>query len=430
MVVCCLIISLVLAISIASVCPDSSPKVDEQEQLKRQRRYWSMVTSVVVGMVALSLAISIYYTGSRCSDVRVGSMAPKRELDLDPDDEDFDDDSSNDGSKRRRVEASSSSSSLGVTPDSLPSPSISTSSTSSIQPSLQSSENVNIDNVKWFKANNTRVGREALRKYTNALNKTMRLWFVPNTGFFIDFPIRFSDSSIPTFFDPTLPVNDDLMVKSVIQMAMAMGLHHDTPLDALDVIVDKIRANLPSIEWQRANLERMSRITPEETRMVYKYVKTGYETINFVLRGIRETTDYSDVELRMIDGVIDKMNPLEQDIVVWRYETFGFLNTGTYQKKGYLSTTIDPLLMNRVLCSPFQKTKRYILRIVVPRGAKCIYVPSFEQELIFPHNTSLTVTSIDLEGTIVCDQRSVLGKLFVMMGPIVHMRMNLPVNNI
>lgn len=158
----------------------------------------------------------------------------------------------------------------------------------------------------------------------------------------------------------------------------------DTTLSLSD-ICSLLQSQIPDIEWQRQMLYWHSTLTSGEQDTINSYTSYGYNRMNDSLRM------YPDQEAEM-NAIIDKAPPLLNDIVVYRYisEVSQLPDEGLVVHNGYLSTTFLASLVARASCEDDRK-KLAVMRIVVPKGVRCIYVPSYEYELIFSHKTQLMV---------------------------------------
>jgi len=141
---------------------------------------------------------------------------------------------------------------------------------------------------------------------------------------------------------------------------------------------------LPSFEWQKQMLYWFTTLSWDEKMIVNSYKSYGYTQANEKLR------EYPESEAIMND-IIAKAPSLPNDIVVYRYVTCNFPPTtdGAYKHAGYLSTSY---LASFVL-KDCVENMRYI-RFVVPKGFKCIFIPGWEYELIFPHNIEIKIFGI------------------------------------
>jgi len=158
----------------------------------------------------------------------------------------------------------------------------------------------------------------------------------------------------------------------------------DTTLSLSD-ICSLLQSQITDIEWQRQMLYWHSTLASEEQSIISSYTSYGYNHMNDSLRM------FPDQEAEMND-VIEKAPPLPNDIVVYRYisDVSHLPDEGLVVHNGYLSTTFLASLVARASCEDDMK-KLAVMRIVVPKGARCIYVPSYEYELIFSHKTKLMV---------------------------------------
>lgn len=169
-------------------------------------------------------------------------------------------------------------------------------------------------------------------------------------------------------------------------------------------ICQRIKDEMPSKEWQLRNLIDISNrklISEEEFKKITSYSSYSFETMNDSLRKGWTT-------VAPINDYISRMQSIDKDIVVFRYLIrFKFLPTAPgsiLNSKGYLSTTMDPLLASNAVCNEiikFNPKNGAIVKIKVPAGKKAIYLPGREKELLFPHDIQLSLISYR-KGKFVC----------------------------
>lgn len=129
-------------------------------------------------------------------------------------------------------------------------------------------------------------------------------------------------------------------------------------------------------------------ISTEELDYVTNYKNYSFGLINEVLRENpnREAP---------INNIISKMLPLDKDIVVFRgISRFNFLPLivgDIFESHGYLSTSMSATLITEGAC---ELNGGAIMRIHVPKGKKCIYLPGGEKELLFSHGIRLQLINI------------------------------------
>jgi hypothetical protein len=158
----------------------------------------------------------------------------------------------------------------------------------------------------------------------------------------------------------------------------------------LHVICNSIKNEIPSIEWQKQNLLDMSNrdlVSLNELKDVSSYSAYEYEWMNEELR-FNPNIDAS------INTTINKMQGLDKDIVVFRHiKTYDYLRInlgGIFNSYGYLSTTMSGELITKTACTE----NGAVMRIHVSKGTKCIYIPGYEKELLFPHGIQLQLVKV------------------------------------
>jgi hypothetical protein len=192
--------------------------------------------------------------------------------------------------------------------------------------------------------------------------------------------------------------NDDIRDEGIEDLPElylhAIARDIDISLNVKD-ICEKIKEQIPSKEWQIKNLLTMSNrdlVSEESLKQVSDYGSYSFENMNISLR--EGWTNESP-----INDTISKMEPLDKDIIVFRYlRRYKFLPTipgSIFDSKGYLSTTMDPLLASNAVCNsiiPFDANYGAIMKIKIPAGKKAIYLPGREKELLLPHDIKLLLT--------------------------------------
>lgn len=161
--------------------------------------------------------------------------------------------------------------------------------------------------------------------------------------------------------------------------------------DSFSVICKHIKNELPSLNWQKQNIFDMSNqelVSEKEFKDVNDYGSYTFRTMNENLRKFPDRQ-------APINQTINKMQPLEKDIIVFRSvdkSEFLPLNVGDiFNSYGYLSTSMSSTLITKVRCS---SNKGAVMKIRVPRGKKCIFLPGKEYELLFPHNIQLQLINV------------------------------------
>lgn len=161
--------------------------------------------------------------------------------------------------------------------------------------------------------------------------------------------------------------------------------------DRYHVICKSIQNELPSLEWQKQNILDMSNrdlVSKEELDLVNSYGSYSFSSMNNDLR-------YHPNQEAPINRTIDKMQPLDKDIIVFRgINRFNFLplNIGEiFDSYGYLSTSMSATLITEGAC---QLNEGAVMKIRVSKGTKCIYLPSTERELLFSHGIKLQLIDV------------------------------------
>ena len=122
-----------------------------------------------------------------------------------------------------------------------------------------------------------------------------------------------------------------------------------------DEVCQAISKEYPSVEWQQKNMEALksSKITDKQRKTVIDYQGSGYTKQNGELRK-------NPKRKAPINDVINKMPPLDKDIVVYRYvqNPLTFLPAlgkkgGVFHSNGYMSTTFDPMVFSQSNCMPY-----------------------------------------------------------------------------
>jgi hypothetical protein len=158
----------------------------------------------------------------------------------------------------------------------------------------------------------------------------------------------------------------------------------------------KVRNQLPDLDWLANMILWFTSLSYEEQDIINSYINYGYEDMNISLRS--NPRAYAPM-----NEIIAKAIPLPNDIIVYRYMEKEYLpEYGTFIHNGYLSVAYIATGIFRASCGKW--SSRNILRLIVPKGTQCIYIPSAEHELIFPHGSLLQIESKE-QRTIICDDR-------------------------
>jgi len=174
-----------------------------------------------------------------------------------------------------------------------------------------------------------------------------------------------------------------------------------------DEIVNKFLHSIPSVEWQKDNILEFLNSSKEEINTINNYEDWGYEYINEYFRKT-ETIDPNDVYYK-IQKVILRMPKLSRDITVFRYmgeKDIKYLPTSpgdVVVLKGYTSTSFDALYTSDRVCNPYKIGEdKIVLKIQVPKGKQCLYLPTTESELLFPLDTKLRLDFINTDDIFAC----------------------------
>lgn len=177
----------------------------------------------------------------------------------------------------------------------------------------------------------------------------------------------------------------------------AVNIGIDIIKDQESIIREYINT-LPSLEWEAENILAYTDVDDKTKRMVENYTGHGYKLINRQLRAGINNTDHL-----LIQNLIDKMPPLDKDIMVYRYSKMDDILPSlgdTTILGGYLSTSIDPNMVSYRICETMTPGSIGLMKIHVPKGARCIYIPGSESEFIFSNRSKLRL--IKKEDGIIC----------------------------
>lgn len=169
------------------------------------------------------------------------------------------------------------------------------------------------------------------------------------------------------------------------------GIDNTMPIS---LICNEIKKQCPSIEWQTQMIEQAVYLDKAEKDKIESYMSYGFYSMNLRLR--KRWTEYSSDLL--INSAIQKMPPLEKDIIIYRSMNDINEELGDIEYLGYLSTSFNvnyvaKLAIEDIITLEKLKStnKQIILRIRVPAKFKCLYIPSQEVEIILPHLTKLRI---------------------------------------
>jgi hypothetical protein len=175
-----------------------------------------------------------------------------------------------------------------------------------------------------------------------------------------------------------------------------------------DKIKEEYLSQLPDAEWQLDAIDAYAKLSRDAQNMIEDYVSYGYEITNTSLRHALADSSRKIPQnsgLYVIQQSIDKMPPLDKNIIVYRYvhriKDYNIGDIDTFG--GYLSTSFDDLMISERSCGYDDEMMRkplIIMKIHVPKGTKALYIPSEETELIFSNNTQMKL--IDKTKGFVC----------------------------
>ena len=153
-----------------------------------------------------------------------------------------------------------------------------------------------------------------------------------------------------------------------------------------------LQQTVPSLEWQKSMINFLFNLKHRQRAIIFMYIGGYYKKMNNELR----INPNSHAHL---NPIINDAVPLPNDIIVLRYSTeYNLPETGTeIEYTGYLSTSFAGLYVIPKPC----EYNMILFRIHVPKDCKCLYIPSYEYELIFPHKTKLKIISKTTE-KIIC----------------------------
>jgi ADP-ribosyltransferase exoenzyme len=175
----------------------------------------------------------------------------------------------------------------------------------------------------------------------------------------------------------------------------------ETEVDNRDLDVDStaslslLRPQLPTLAWQVAQLTHLATLPQTERRAIGDYVNYESDEVNNELLVNPDQTP-------LLNRIITELPPLEKEIVAWRYirayEITGerknpfYLppDSGEFEYHSYLSTSfMTSCVVTQHAC---RNEVLALMRIVIPQGTRCLYVPgNIEYEILFPHKTRLRI---------------------------------------
>lgn len=171
-------------------------------------------------------------------------------------------------------------------------------------------------------------------------------------------------------------------------------------IQAPSIIHKEILKQLPTIDWLINNLRAISNLEDKYLKLIDEYVEGDYVTMNKVLRE-------NPSNIAELNTAIQFTDPLDKDIIVYRYiEDISFIKK-TFISYGYLSTSLNPYVFFNFLDPTeknYMKDMLYMMKIHIPRGAKAIYVSTVTLELIFPHKIELVLKSTYIKQCILPDK--------------------------
>lgn len=151
-----------------------------------------------------------------------------------------------------------------------------------------------------------------------------------------------------------------------------------------NILLNLFHILLPSLDWFYRSLLVHSNLSDQDKSIINEYISYSYNHMNNNLRNDNSLKS----ENAALNGILNKLLPLEQDIIVYRYVWNVDFIREKFHHKGYISTTISVNFMSDLICDD-QYDGCSILKILIPKGTHCIYIPSSEYEIIFPHNLEL-----------------------------------------
>jgi hypothetical protein len=173
-------------------------------------------------------------------------------------------------------------------------------------------------------------------------------------------------------------------IKEIRHIGLDLGLGENTD----ERLCSLIKAMMPSVNWQRKQIEWFSNLTKTEKNALFRYTDWRFERMD------RELQDKEEDNIPL-NEIIQKAPPLEQDIVVFLpiREEDDIVDRGEFTIKRYIATSFNLLTVRHFYCENMSYHVS-LMRIKVRKGTRCLfYNPNSECKLIFPRNTRLFVHS-------------------------------------
>jgi hypothetical protein len=147
-----------------------------------------------------------------------------------------------------------------------------------------------------------------------------------------------------------------------------------------------LKSQFPSLRWQLTQLQELAALPTEQREAVGAYANHDSDKIN------NELLAQPD-QVPLFNQIIEHLTPLDHDIVVWRYIRAYELGGGR-KNPAYLPPASGEYEYV-ITYHGYRYEVLALMRITVPKGTKCLYVPSsvgrIEYEILLPHRTRLRV---------------------------------------
>lgn len=128
-----------------------------------------------------------------------------------------------------------------------------------------------------------------------------------------------------------------------------------------------------SEEWKRSVVDGAANLQEHEKSFILDLLNDKFDEVNGKLQN-----GSTCPILRILNKAIDKLPPLDEDIVVTRNLDVPFNMHDVCESQGYLSTSL----------SPDREVTQHTLRILVPKGNRVFYLPETD-EVILKHGVKL-----------------------------------------
>ncbi len=195
----------------------------------------------------------------------------------------------------------------------------------------------------------------------------------------------------------------------------AMARNINIASKSIEDVCSLIREQLPSQEYLKQNLIDRKYLTEEEESLIRDYVNLGYQHMNKRLRRLPDSP-------APLNDAIAKFPPLDKDVVIYRYvTTTDFLpeKGKIFVNHGYLSTTLSAMFAFEGVCDD---EYHILIRILVPKGSKGLFIPGWESELLFPHKSRLLIEDIT-DSKVVCVNKKDRTKYFIKNAIVYHAKL-------